>query len=360
MKRVWVTVTVVIALLAIIGLAQQAPATGPYKVIKAAKVGGDGGMDYVYADVDGRKLYIPRGGSQQSGATPRIVVYNLDTLEKLADIGNLGGHGVAVSTKSGHGFASSNPVVMFDSKALTQIKTIDVQGSPDGIMYDSFNDRVWVFSHRAPNATVLDPKDGSIVGTVDLGGAPEQAVTDGKGRMYVDLEDTSKIAVVDAKAMKKTGEYDLAGKGGGPAGLAFDVKNHILFASCHEPATMVILNSETGQILDALPIGTGTDGATFNPKTMEAFSSNGGDGTLTVIKENSPTSFVVEQNVKTGPRFKTLTVDTKTDHIFVIGAEYGPPPPPPPADAPKEAQKGGRGRGAPMIAGSFTIMEIGK
>jgi len=357
MKRVCLTVTVVIAMLAIIGLAQQAPATGPYKVIKAAKVGGDGGMDYVYADVDGRKLYIPRGGSQQSGATPRIVAYNLDTLDKLAEIGNLGGHGVAVSTKSGHGFASSKPVVMFDTKTLTQIKTIDVQGNPDGILYDDFNDRVWVFSHSQPNATVLDAKDGSIVGTADLGGAPEQAVTDSRGKMWVDLEDKDKIAVVDTKTITKTGEYDLAGKGGGPGGLAFDVKNHILFSSCHQPATMVILNSDTGKILDALPIGTGTDGATFNPKTMEAFSSNGGDGTLTIIKENSPTSFVVEQNVPTGPRFKTLTLDNKTDHIFLIGAEYGPPPPPPPADAPKG---GGRGRGAPMIPGSFTIMVVGK
>jgi len=344
-----------IALVAIFALAQT-PADGPYKVLKAAKVGGEGGMDYVQADVDGRRLYIPR-----SGSTPRVVVYNLDTLEKVAEIGNLGGHGAAISTKSHHGFASSKPVVMWDTKTMAQIKTIDVQGNPDGILYDHFNDRVWVFSHSQPNATVLDAKDGSIVGTADLGGAVEQAVTDGKGKMYVDLEDKDKISVVDTKTIKKTGEYDLAGKGGGPGGLAFDVKNHILFASCHNPATMVILNSDTGKILDALPIGTGTDGATFNPKTMEAFSSNGGDGTLTVIKENSPTSFVVEQNVKTGPRFKTLTLDDKTGHILLIGAEYGPPPPPP-AEPPKDAPKkgGGRGRGGPMIPDSFTIMVVGK
>jgi DNA-binding beta-propeller fold protein YncE len=345
-----------VALVAIAGLAQT-QATGPYKVLKAAKVGGDGGMDYVYADVDGRKLYIPR-----TGQNPRVTAYNLDTLEKLAEIGNIGGRGVAVSTKSGHGFASSKPVMMFDTKTLTQIKTIDVQGGPDGILYDPFNDRVWVFSHNAPNATVIEAKDGSIVGTVDLGGAPEQAVTDGKGKMFVDLEDKDKIAVVDTKTMTKTGEYDISSKGGGPGGLAFDVKNHILFASCHtpNPPTMVILNSDTGKILDALPIGTGTDGATFNPKTMEAFSSNGNDGTLTVIKENSPTSFVVEQNVMTGLRFKTLTLDGKTDHVLLIGAEYGAPPPPPAADAPGAQKGGGRGRGGPMIPDSFTIMVVGK
>ena len=364
MRQFLLPLTIAIAILAVLGLAQT-PATGPYKVLKAAKVGGEGGMDYVYADSAGRKLYIPRGGTKD-GAKGRVVVYNLDTLDKLAEIGDLGGHGVAVSTKAGHGFASSKPVLMFDTKTLKEIKRIDVQGNPDGIFHDDFNDRIWVFSHSQPNATVLDPKDGSIVGTADLGGAVEQAVSDGKGTLYVDLEDANKISVVDAKTIKKTGEYDISSKGTGPGGLAFDVKNHILFASCHGgpvgmtppgPAVMVILKSDTGQILDALPIGTGTDGATWNPKTMEAFSSNGGDGTLTVIKENSPTSFAVEQNVKTGPRFKTLTLDSKTDHVLLIGAEYGPPPPPPPADAPKG---GGRGRGAPMLPDSFTIMAVGK
>jgi len=165
---------------------------------------------------------------------------------------------------------------------------------------------------------------------------------------------------VDAKTLKVTAQYDLAGKGGGPGGLAFDVRNHILFATCHDPATMVVLNSENGTILATLPIGSGTDGATFNPKTMQAFSSNG-DGTLSVIKENSPTSFVVEQNVQTMPRAKTLTLDTKTNHILLIAAEFGPPPAPP-ADAPKDAQKKGGGRGgrAPMLPDSFTILVVGK
>jgi DNA-binding beta-propeller fold protein YncE len=336
-------------------LAQQAPTAGPYKVLKTAKVGGDGGFDYVYADDSGRRLYIPR-----TGATPRIAVYNLDTLEPVGEIPKANARGAAVDPKSNHGFGSSKPVVMWDTKTLATIKTIDVQGNPDGILFDPFNERVWVFSHSQPNATVIDSKDGSVVGTLDLGGAPEQAVTDGKGHLYVDLEDKDKIASVDAKTLKVTAQYDLAGKGGGPGGLAFDVKNHILFATCHDPATMVVLNSEDGTILATLPIGSGTDGATFNPKTMEAFSSNG-DGTLSVIKENSPTSFVVEQNVQTMTRAKTLTLDSKTNHILLIAAEFGPPPAPP-ADAPKDAQKKGGGRGgrAPMLPDSFTILVVGK
>ena len=186
-----------------------------------------------------------------------------------------------------------------------------------------------------------------MVGTIDLGGAPEQAVTDGKGHLYVDLEDKDSIAAVDAKTLTVTATYSLAGKCGGPGGLAFDVKNHILFAACHDPQVMTILSSEDGKIITTLPIGNGTDGATFNPKTMEAFSSQR-DGTLTVIKENSPTDFVVEQNVQTMTGTKTLTLDSKTSHIVLIAAEFGPTPAPPPG--------GGRGGRAPMLPDTFTIL----
>ena len=346
MRRLCVMIAAAVAMVASVGLARQAASDGPYKVVKTAKVGGVGGFDYVYADSDGRKLYIPRTGD---GA--RVTVFNLDTLEPVGEIPNTNARGAAVDPKSGHGFASSKPVVMWDTKTLAVIKTIDVDGGPDGILFDPFNERVYIFSHRAPNATVIDAKDGSVVGTIDLGGAPEQAVTDGKGHLYVDLEDKDKIAAVDATTMKVTAQYDVAGKCGGPGGLAFDVKNHILFASCHDPQNMVILSSDDGKIITTLPIGNGTDGATFNPNTMEAFSSQR-DGTLTVIKENSPTSFVVEQNAQTMPSAKTLTLDTKTNHILLIAAEFGPPPNPPPANA-------GFNRG-PMLPDSFSILVVGK
>jgi len=339
-----------VAMIAIIGMAQD---SGPNKVLQKARVGGDGRFDYVYADSEGRRLYVPR-----TAPAPRISVYDLDSLKLVGEIADTNARGAAVDPKSGHGFVSSSPVTMFDTKTLAVIKKIDVQGGPDGILFDPFNQRVWVFSHRAPNATIIDTKDGSVVGTLDLGGAPEQAATDGKGHMWVDLEDKDQIAAVDTKALKVTATYGLEGKGGGPGGLAFDPKNRILFSSCHTPATMVILNADTGKVLDALPIGTGTDGATFNPNTMEAFSSNG-DGTLTVIKEQSPTKFVVEQNVATMRGAKTLTLDSKTDRVLMIAAETAPAPAPP-ADAPKDAQKGGgRGRGGAMVPDSFTIVVVG-
>lgn len=335
-----------LALAMVAASAVVAQTAGLYSVLKTAKVGGEGGFDYVYADSDGRKLYVPR-----SGPGARVSVFNLDTLDPLGEIPNTNARGAAVDTASGHGFSSSNPVAMWDTKTLASIKTIPVEGRPDGILGDPSDHRIYVFSHSAPNVTVIDAKDGSILGTIDLGGAPEQAVTDGKGHIYVDLEDKDKIAVVDAKTMKLTGTYDLGGKGGGPGGLAIDVKNHVLFASCHDPQTMVMLDARDGKILATLPIGAGTDGATFNPATKEAFSSQG-DGTLTVIKETSPTTFEVEQNVQTPRGAKTLTLDRKTNHILLIAAEYGP------AVAP--AAGGGRPRRGPLVPGSFSVVVVGK
>ncbi len=342
MRRLYLRSALGITILATTGWAQQNPAAAPYKVVKTLKIGGAGGFDYVYADVDGRRLYIPRPGA--SGA--RITVFDLDSLSPVGEIGNANARGVAVDPQSHHGFGSSKPVVMWDTKTLATIKTIDVDGGPDGILFDPFNERVYIFSHRAPNATVIDAKNGSVVGTIDLGGAPEQAVTDGQGHLYIDIEDKDKIAVVDARTLKVTAHYDLAGKGGGPGGLALDEKNHVLFAACHEPATMVILSAEDGKIITTLPIGNGVDGAGFNPNTMEAFSTQG-DGTLTVIKENSPASFVVKQSVATKRGARTMTVDTKTNQIFTVTGEFTPPP------------AGQKGRGQ-MTPDSFSIIVVGK
>lgn len=275
MRRLYV-LAIGIGITASAGFAQTA---GPYEVVKTVKVGGAGGFDYVFADAADRKLYIPR-----TGQTPRVTVFNLETLEPVGEIPDTSARGAAVDPKSGHGFSSSSskPVKMWDIKTLTVIKSIDVQGNPDGILFDPFNQRVWVFSHSAPNATVIDAKDGSVVGTVDLGGAPEQAVTDGNGHLSVDIEDKDNVAVVDAKALQVTAHYDIAGSAKTPAGLAFDVKHRVLFAACRNPAMMVMLNADDGKIITTLPIGKGVDGAVFNPSTMEAFSSQG-DGTLTVI-----------------------------------------------------------------------------
>ncbi len=353
MRRFCFVLAIATAMLAGVSLAQLAPTAGPYKATKT-KVGGEGGTDYIYADADARRLYIARTGKD----TARVTVFNLDTLAPQPDIPGTNAHGVVVSTKSGHGFVSSKPIQMFDSKTLMPIKTIEVMGNPDGMLYDAFNDHVYILSHQAPHVTVINAADGAVLGTIDLGGMPEQAASDGKGHIYIDVEDKANIAVVDAKTMMVTAHYDLTGSGGTCAGLALDAKNNILFAACRMPANMVILSAKDGKIITTIPINGGTDGALFNPNTMEAFSSHG-DGTLVVIKENSPTSFAVEQVVQTMTGARTSTLDSKTNRVITMASETAPPPAPAPgAPAPAPGGRGG-GRGQ-AVPGSFSIIVVGK
>ena len=313
-----------ITLIAALALAAQS--TGPYKVLKSVKAGGNGGFDYVYADSAARQLYIPRGAVQGDSSSPaRITVFNLDTLAPSGEIANTRANGVAVDAKSGHGFASSKPVTMWDIKTLKIIKTIDVEGGPDGILDDPYNERIYVFSHAVPHVTVIDAKEGTVLGTIDLGGAPEQAVSDEHGHIYADVSNMANVAVIDTNKMTVTAHYSLGDSGSQLAGLALDNKNHILFVACRQPqpGVMVMLNANDGKVLSTLPLAGSSDGAVFNPATMEAFSSSGaGNGVLTIIKEKSPTSFEVEQNLETMSGGKTLTFDSKTQHVYIIAAQY--------------------------------------
>jgi DNA-binding beta-propeller fold protein YncE len=198
---------------------------------------------------------------------------------------------------------------------------------------------------------VINAIDGTVLGTIDLGGMPEQAVTDGKGHVYVDIRDRNNVAVIDANTMTASAHYDLGGKGGRCSGLAIDLKNHILFAACREPQTMVMLNASDGKIIDALPIGSGVDSAIFNPKTMETYSAQV-DGTLTIVKEKSPTSFVVEQTVETKPSAKQMVWDSKTNRILLVAADYG--------SAPAPATAGGPAGRGPMVPDSFSVLVVSK
>jgi hypothetical protein len=379
MRKFCTATIVMIAMAMAVGSARQ-PASGPYKVIKTARVGGEGGWDYIFADSGARRLYIPRGAARESAATdttpavaaapPRIIAYNLDTIEKVGEIPDTGGNGVATCPNTGHGFSSSRPgITMFDTKELKLIKKIDYPEGfgPDGIYCDTFNDRVYVFSHPTKNALVIDAKDGTVAGTVDLAGTPEQAVSDGKGTLYVVMQAESNIAVVDVKTMKTTAHYDFAEKGGRCNGLALDAKNSVLFVACSNssmtPAqgatpqpTMVIMSAKDGKILTTVPLAGGSDGAVFNPDTMEAFSTHG-NGTLTVVKETAPTKFEVIQNLDTKQGARTITLDSKTGRIFTMADERTPPPPQP---APAPGTPPGRGGRGTVIPGSFTILMIGK
>ena len=355
-----------------LGLIEGAQQNEAYKVLKRARVGGEGAWDYIYADSAGRRLYIPRRGQPAVEATDtrpavpasqtRLSIYNLDTLELVSEIESVGGQGAAVDPKSGHGFTSSKPISMFDTKTMKLIKTIDAgKAQPDGIYFDKFNERVYVFSHPTKDATVIDAKDGTVVGTIDLGGVPEQGVGDGKGMLYVVMQDVpGSVTAVDVKTMKAVAHFPLEDKGR-CNGLALDVKNQVLFAACansgNPPANppqpmMVILSAKDGKILTSLPLAGASDGAGFNPSTMEAFSTQG-NGTLTVVKEKSPTSFEVGQNLETMNFARTNTFDSKTNHILTMSQERGPAPP-------GATGAGGRGPVGPVVPGSFTILVIGR
>lgn len=358
----------------------QTPSTdSPYTVLTRARVGGEGNTDYIFANSTERRLYITRNAIPARAATDstpervavpgRVTVFDLDNLKPLGEILNGGGNGAVTDAKSGHGFASSHPnISMFDTKSMQMIKSIDPnegnprpapQFSPDGIYFDESDGRVYIGSHPTKDLIVIDASDGAVKGKIDLGGTPEQTISDGHGTLYAMLQDSAgAVAVVDEKAMKTTTRYPL-GDVGRCNGLALDARNKVLFAACAQARTgdqaphpaMVVLNATNGQILAMLPLAGSSDGAVFNPQTMEAFSSHS-NGTLTVVKEQSPTSFEVIENLQTMNGARTLTLDTKTGHILVMSVERGPAPPPPPS--------GGRGGPAPAIPGSFTIVMVGR
>ncbi len=352
MKQLTSLSTVLLGLGLLAGNVPAQDAGAPYKVLDTTQLMGNGGIDYVYADNDGRRVYVPRGAN--------TFVFDLDSHKYVGTITNLGGHGVAIDTKTHHGVSSSSPPALFDTETMQKLKNIEVQGRPDGILLEPLTDRIYILSHEAPSITAIDPKDGSVVGTVDVGGAMEQAQSDGQGKLYVDVEDEKKIAVVDVNTLKLITKYDLGEGAGEPGGLGLDIKNHILFAMCANPNVCVVVNADTGKVLATLPLGNGTDGGGFNPNTMEAFSSQR-DGTLTIIKESSPTSFAVEQTVTTKTGCKTCSLDTKNNQIVLICTERAPQAavaaPAPSTNAPAGQRRGGGGRGGP---GNLDVLWVGR
>jgi hypothetical protein len=320
-----------------------------YRVLDTTQLMGTGGIDYVYADNDARRVYVPRGGN--------TFVFGLDDHKYIGCITNVGGHGIAVDTASHHGIASGSPISVFDTETLQKTGTIEPKARPDGILFEPFTGKVAILSHEDPSVTLVDAKAGTIAGTIDVGGAMEGAASDGAGKLYIDVEDEKKVAVVDLKTMKLVTKYDLGSTAGEPAGLGFDAKNQILFAMCANPSVCVVVSATDGKVLATLPIGSGVDAGGFNPATMEAFSSQR-DGTLTIIKENSPTDFVVEQNVKTKTGCKTCTLDTKNNQIVTICTERLPSATPPPAAT--NAPAGERPRGNRGGPGNLDVLWVGK
>jgi len=281
-----------------------------------------------------------------------VVVVDADTRAAVGDIPDTPGvHGIAIATDLGRGFVSNGragTTTIFDLKTLGKIGEVKTGENPDAILYDPATRRVFTFNGRGADATAIDAARGTVAGTVPLGGRPENAVTDGKGRVFVNIEDKSEIVALDSKDLQVKSRWPLK-PCEEPSGLAFDSAHGRLFAVCSNKL-MAVVDATSGRVVTTLPIGSGVDGAAFDAATGLAFSSNG-EGTVTVVHEDSPEAFRVVETVKTQRGARTLALDPKTHRIFLSTAEFGPAPAPT-AEVPRPRPS--------IVPGSFVVLVLGR
>ncbi|HLH35180.1 MAG TPA: YncE family protein [Alloacidobacterium sp.] len=307
------------------------------------KIGGDGGWDYLAVDPQSGHLYITRGN--------HVMVVDTSSGKALADITGLKGtHGVAFDTDGKTGYISdgaSNAVAIFDRSSNKITQTIPAGTNPDGILFEPSTKTVWAFNGRSKNATVIDSATKQVVATVALPGKPEFPVADGKGSVFVNIEDKNEIAHLDAKSHKLLAEWPIGCES--PSGQAIDVANNRLFSVC-DGKKMAVVDAASGKVVASPEIGEGPDAAAFDPNTQNAFSSNG-DGTLTVVHQNSADSYSVAQNVSTQRSARTMALDPKTGKIYLVAAEFGPRP----AATPENPRPR-----PPVLPGSFVVIVVSK
>ena len=331
------------ALLALLSLAVAISAFAAWSVVRHIPIGGTGGWDYVAIDSASRRAYVSHGD--------RVEVVDIDAGKVIGLIPDTPGvHGIAIDHAGGRGFISSGRVSMmttFNLKTLNRINDVKSSGdNPDAIMFDPATNHVITFNGRGKNATVFDAH-GKVVATIDLGGKPEFGVSDGHGRVFVNIEDTSELAVIDARKNVVAERWKLA-PCESPSGLAIDRKHHRLFTVC-ENEMMAIVDATNGKIITTVPTGKGTDAAVFDDEKQLAFASNGQSATLTVVHESTPDKFEVVDNVATQRSARTMALDTKTHHIFLPAAKFG--------DAPAPTEKTPRPR-PPVLPGSFELLDV--
>ena len=314
-----------------------------YKISTKIKVEGEGGWDYLSSDDPTNRLFISHGTV--------VNVVNTTNGQLIGTIPDTKGvHGIALAKDLNKGFISNGKdtsVTIFDLTTLAIITKIKVTGkNPDAILYDPFSQKVFVYNGRTSNATVIDAKTNTVAATIELPGKPEFSVTNEKGKVYVNIEDKSKICVINSTTLKVEETWSI-GKGEEPSGLALDNKNHRLFSVC-DNKLMVILDAETGKVITELPIGENVDGATFDPEKERAYSSNG-DGTLTVVQGMNGKDYKVLENVTTQKGARTITINKATHHVYLPTAEFGEAPAPT-NDNPKPRPS--------LKPGSFVILDI--
>ena len=293
--------------------AQGKPAE--YKVEKSIPVEGAGGWDYLTVDSPTHRLFISHGTC--------VDVIDLKTDKTVGQIPNTPGvHGIACIPALNKGFITAgrmDSVVVFDLKTL---KTLDKTGTgknPDAILYDKFSNRIFTFNGRGHSVTAIDAKTNAVVGTLPVSGKPEAAVTDGKGKIFCNIEDKSTVVKFDAKTLKIDAEWPLD-PGKEPSGLAFDTKNNRLFSACSDSKQIVVMDATNGKIISMLPMGEGCDGILFIPADKNAISSNG-EGTLTVVHQDGADSYKVIQTVTTRKSARTITYDESTGKIYLSSGE---------------------------------------
>jgi DNA-binding beta-propeller fold protein YncE len=329
--------------LAVFAAAAFAPAAH-YEVKQKYVLGGDGGWDYLTYDSVGKRLFISRG--------THVMVVDVAKGTVMGDVANTPGvHGIALAQDLGKGFISNgreNSVTVFDLKTLKETGRIKIEGeNPDAIMYEPTSQRVFTFNGRSKNATVIDAAKGTVVATIPLDGKPEFAVADGKGVVFVNIEDKSELTSIDAKKATVIKSWPLTGCEE-PSGLAMDLKHRRLFAGCGNKV-MAVVNADTGAVVTTIPIGQGVDANAFDADQQLAFSSNG-EGTLTVAHEDSADKYSVVENATTQRGARTMALNTDTHDALLVTAEFDEAPP---------AKEGERPRRT-MKAGTFTLLVVGK
>jgi len=289
-----------------------------YGIVNKINLGGEGFWDYIAVDETHAVIYASH--------SDRVHVVDIATGTQMAVISDTRGvHGIAVAPELNKGFTSDGgdaTITVFNLSTLEKLANIKGTGqNPDAILYDSFSKRVFTGNGGSATFTVIDAVTNQVAGTVQLDGKPEAIVTDGNGKIYVNIEDKSLIEVVDASSLQVLNHWDIS-PGEEPSGLALDNENHRLFSVCGN-AVMVVVEAATGKVITSLPIGEGCDGAAFDPFYKRAYASNG-EGTLTVVQEKDADNFAILETVSTKPSARTIALDKTTHHIYLPAAEYQP------------------------------------
>jgi len=304
--------------LSLLGLNGQNTPNG-YKIVQRIHLEGDGGWDYLTADDATGMLYVSHG--------KMVNVVDMSTGKSVTTITDVNGvHGIAIAPEFNKGFISNGPdsnVTVFSTKDYSIIEKVKITGkNPDAIIFEPFTKTIITWNGRSSNATVIDAKTDKVIQTIPLAGKPEAAVSDGMGKVFVNIEDKSEVCMINAKTWKVEQTWSIA-PGEGPSGLALDNETHRLFSATNK--LMVVLDAETGKVITTLPTGSGVDGAGFDPGLKRAYSSCG-EGLLTVVQEENKNSFKVLANVPTQAGARTISVSAKTHRIYLQTAEYGPTP----------------------------------